>query len=1001
MSNSWRELIKGILRGANGYRISWSVDPYEGLDFKMDAEHVKNPEQFAINDAAFGLQYVYLKSLLEQSLARRNANGFNVPTELVPSLDDDFCSLFDLPPLYPGKFKARFSGNTGQAVFSIALDAVLPDAAIVHDIRLSGPFLRFGEHELYRLTPSAYQALHAVQSHQSLDSSRRSEYENNWAILQLQLAKRAGVEIDLAHFNNLQIELPGKVGIAVEQLPTGDFELTPVFGEGISLEDIKARLGQLDNTEDACILRVRNRFVLLDQERLKAAHEILTNRVIPRQQIKSFLKSPTAYLDGALFDFDTGFSMRVHGAQKFVHLYFGDVEKSGVDWFHLSSAPELSFSAIAKAVHSLDSLDEVVQLVEDARSSGAQTIAYDGFSYGIEESQDVDRVLARIRDELIDWRNDEKETNEKGTENPDASSTAVIAIDPNDDEEEFVVPVTLTSANINLQEFSIENLIRQPFPHQADGIRWLLAHLSLDASESSGALLADDMGLGKTYMTLVGMAEWLSRMKNSSSRDLRPSLIVAPLTLMDNWIEEIQKTFRASPFRDIVILQPGAELPRYKVSGAGRETRQELDEDGLITDAEKIRYSLKIGKIYGNERLDAPNRLVLTTYQTLRDYQFSLSRVDWEFVVFDEAQNIKNPNSLVSRAAKGLKARFKLLATGTPVENSLRDFWCLMDCAVPGLLGAWKGFREQYISPIVSADSAQINLVKLEVGKQLRERAGWYMLRRTKADHLEGLPQKRIFTGNPANVEGYLAHIGGSMTGEQLEAYDRIVINVKQSNIEDKRKLVLPSLQKLRVISIHQDIERCSVALLKDPKLLGRARASVKISAVLKVLQEIRERKEKVLIFAMTKSVQALIATVVASEFNIQVDIVNGDTKAVASPKDNATRKSIIDDFQSREGFGVLVMSPIAAGVGLTIVGANNVIHLERHWNPAKEAQATDRVYRIGQQRAVNVYLPMALHPTGSSFDLQLDALLSRKLDLSEAVVAVGEVEADDFAGIF
>ena len=123
-------------------------------------------------------------------------------------------------------------------------------------------------------------------------------------------------------------------------------------------------------------------------------------------------------------------------------------------------------------------------------------------------------------------------------------------------------------------------------------------------------------------------------------------------------------------------------------------------------------------------------------------------------------------------------------------------------------------------------------------------------------------------------------------------------------------------------------------------------------------MSEIEKRSEKVLIFATTKAVQAYVSALITTIYKIPVATVNGDTKAVATKKDSETRKAIIDRFQDQEGFGVIVMSPVAAGVGLTIVGANNVIHLERHWNPAKEAQATDRVYRIGQERDVNVYLP-------------------------------------------
>jgi hypothetical protein len=170
---------------------------------------------------------------------------------------------------------------------------------------------------------------------------------------------------------------------------------------------------------------------------------------------------------------------------------------------------------------------------------------------------------------------------------------------------------------------------------------------------------------------------------------------------------------------------------------------------------------------------------------------------------------------------------------------------------------------------------------------------------------------------------------------------------------------------------------------------------------MMSLLKSIQQRREKVLIFATSKAVQAYVCALVSSVFKIKIDIINGETQAVATGKNLATRKGIIDEFQQSEGFGVIVMSPIAAGVGLTVTGANNVIHLERHWNPAKEAQATDRVYRIGQKRNVNVYIPIALHPKIRSFDLQLDSLLSNKIDLSDAVVATSQVEASDLMGCF
>ncbi len=580
---------------------------------------------------------------------------------------------------------------------------------------------------------------------------------------------------------------------------------------------------------------------------------------------------------------------------------------------------------------------------------------------------------------------------------------AVVAIDSNDEEEDFSKDARLEGLDTSGQKFARDNLKRSPFPHQHEGIQWLLSHMDIvrSSKESSGALMADDMGLGKTYMTLVGIAEWYRRCK-SDNRPEKPVMIVAPLSLLENWQAEVDETFHKSPFADIVVLQAGGDLPRFKIKGAGRETQQEFSDDDVIEDQDQIRYSLKVGGVYGSERLDMPSRLVLTTCQTLRDYQFSLSRVDWSVVAFDEAQNLKNPNALATRAAKGLKADFKLLATGTPVENTLKDFWCLMDTAVPGLLGAWQSFRSNYIAPITSASDEDAPTIKVEVGRKLRAAVGDYMLRRTKAEELDGLPEKHIFSGDEASIiDKYMPALAGMMSGSQLDYYDEIIAGVKASNAEDKRGLILPSLLRLKVSSIHHDIDSKMSLPVTTKELSKQAETSTKIVSMLTILKEIEKRDEKVLIFATTKAVQAYVCALVTSLFKVSVETINGDTKAVAMKKDSETRKAIIDRFQQQDGFGVIVMSPVAAGVGLTVVGANNVIHLERHWNPAKEAQATDRVYRIGQKREVNVYMPMALHPGLRSFDLQLNSLLANKVDLSDAVVAASVVDKADLAGCF
>jgi SNF2 family DNA or RNA helicase len=998
------DFVNSFKRGDQKQLITCNIDPLEGIDFIFDRKILDAPEQHAMSYPLFGMQLAYLKGMEEQSKAKRNGNGFTILSADAVELGEDFITLFDFDEFYTGKYQARFEGNTGKASFSAAIDLVMADGSIVQKYSLHGPFLKLSDNEIYSLQPFEWRALKTFQTYQNLPPEKHGEYENNWLIFQLQIAKKSGMDIDLAHFNNLEILSPDTVGVSVESLPSGDLILSPSFGSGVNIDDITARLGQISGSSDQCIFRVKDKFVLLDQKRLEATTEILTNNKIPKEQVADFLKSPTRYLDGALIDLDTGFSIRVHGAERFSHRYFGDIEKSGVDWFSKASnvieAPEL----LGDIIDSDYKLKEIEELIHDAKKTGAQILEVDERTFDISDDDKVNETITSIRADIENgsFKDKSLEDNIPDTAEKTLMDKAVIAIDSNDDSIGFSNDARVSWLKLSGQSFARDNLKRDPFPHQEEGVNWILAHLDeIKTNEAIGALLADDMGLGKTYMALVAIAEWYKRRK-VKNLSLKPTLIIAPLSLLENWQAEVDETFKKSPFTDIVVLQSAADLTQYKIKGAGRETSQEFIDSDVIENHEQIRYALKVGSNYGSGRLDQPGRLVLTTYQTLRDYQFSLSRIDWGVVTFDEAQNLKNPNTLVTPAAKGLKADFKLLATGTPVENSLKDFWCLLDTAVPGLLGAWQDFRMEYIAPILSASPETVGQVKVDVGKQLRSRVGDFMLRRTKAEKLKNLPQKRIFSGDQnATVGTYMPMLSATMSGAQLSHYDEIISTVKNSKPESKKNIILSSLRQLKVTSIHQDIAIRAPIPSSSKDLLNRANTSKKILSLLNILQEIKSREEKVLVFAETKAVQAYICALVTTIFKVQVEIINGETKAVATKKDMATRKSIIDRFQSENGFGVIVMSPVAAGVGLTVVGANNVIHLERHWNPAKEAQATDRVYRIGQKRDVNVYYPMALHPNVRSFDLQLNELLTNKIDLSDAVVASESVEASDMTGCF
>ena len=954
------------------------------------------------------MQTVVLQMLQEQGNADVLPNGYRLTSGVVAALDDEQAELLQLPPRFDGSFRARISGHTRKSGFRVQIDAVVDGREL--PFQRKGPELTLGGSENYRLRPAELLALEALEHHQSLPPEKRDEAENLRLMAVLQTARRSGMKLDLASFNSLEVVVPEGVGVIATRLPDGSLELCPSLGDGSPPDQLNKRWSQLDLTRDRGVLRVENRLVLLEPEKIAAIREVLGNRRIPADKVEEFVRTPSAFLDASLVNLDLGFSVRVLGVGKLRHMDFGPLDDQRRDWFATAGQP-LPPEALQKKIACDEELDAFRQKLEAARRQGASSLEFNGEVFDISDASEVDRVLEKVAHEI--HRSEEapaQQTEEKAERKERVTLLLRDAEEINRSLRERVRDARSAVA----ADWS--RLKRTPFPHQKEGIEWMLRLLTRalqddheDMYRVQGALLADDMGLGKTFMTLVLLGEYL-RLQQAAGQTRKPVLVVAPLTLLENWEQEIAHTFRESPFRDVKVLQAGRDLNEFRLKGAERESVQlaaALDEDGTMSESD-IRYALKIGAEAGIHRLDMDRRLVLTTYQTLRDYQFSMCVIDWGVVVFDEAQNIKNPNTLQTRAAKGLKADFKLLATGTPVENSLGDFWCLMDTAQPGLLGSWQNFRDRWITPISKAPEDERDRVRRETGMQLRDAVADFMLRRTKEEQLEGLPRKFIRSAfHHEGIPGLqvVRDMAELMTGEQLEAYNGVLENYRCQAAEGNgRETALKALHQLRTLSLHPRLQEASSLIAKGrDQCRALMSESARLRVVLRQLDEIRSLGEKVILFLISKQMQRLLKLWLDQIYGLNIHIVNGDTDAVQRKKEMLTRKGMIEDFEAVQGFNIIIMSPVAAGVGLTVVGANHVIHVERHWNPAKEAQATDRVYRIGQKRDVFVHLPVALHPEYDSFDVNLDRLLASKLLLKDAVVTpdvVSEVELAKSMGL-
>lgn len=486
--------------------------------------------------------------------------------------------------------------------------------------------------------------------------------------------------------------------------------------------------------------------------------------------------------------------------------------------------------------------------------------------------------------------------------------------------------------------------------HQMRGIAWLQHLFECSPTHASGCLLADDMGLGKTLQLLTFIAAYLEGVDCND-----PVLVIAPVSLLDNWENEISRFF--TPGFASVLKLYGSELSSLKFTK--NQLPSEIKERGIYN---LLKPNWRQGK-----------QIVLTTYETLRDQEFSLARQHWAIVVCDEAQKIKNPAALVTQAARAISARFKIACTGTPVENSLTDLWCLFDFIQPGLLGALNEFGRKYRQTVDEKTDADNNILD-----ELRTLIDPQILRRLKSDVAKDLSAKIESTDCMALP----------MSTSQLRLYKGEVSRFHEMQTlathagGGRNITILGLLHTMKMICAHPHSVYPGGDLLQ---------VSPKMRWLMEQLESIKNRSEKVIIFTELRDIQLAIRLTILDKFGLNVTVVNGDTNA--SSEKGPSRQGLIDAFQSKPGFGAIILSTSAVGFGVNVQAANHVIHFTRCWNPAKEDQATDRAYRIGQTKDVYVYYPTIAGVGFESFEQKLDKLLARKRALaSDMLNGAGDV---------
>ncbi len=456
------------------------------------------------------------------------------------------------------------------------------------------------------------------------------------------------------------------------------------------------------------------------------------------------------------------------------------------------------------------------------------------------------------------------------------------------------VPWQITEAGIEFYDLS-ESLTETLRPYQAEGVQWM-QHL---ASRGMGGILADDMGLGKTLQTL----SFIYSVGGTA-------LVVCPSSLVYNWVAEAAKFV--------------PDLKTIGIDGPNRKKTLEDNSDATI---------------------------LVTSYALLRRDEEWYRERDFDVVILDEAQHIKNPDAQVSKAAHRLRGTHRFALTGTPIENSVRDLWSIAQFALPGYLGPRKTFAERFEKPL---SASQIpTLVRDRLSRRLRP----IILRRLKQDVARDLPDK---------IEQV---IYCDLKPAQQEVYEKLLLESKKSILDAEggrqRMLALTALLRLRQTC-------CDLRLLKLPDVSDED-ASIKADVLSELLDEAIDGGHRVLVFSQfVEMLQLLVPQLAAKQ--IDYCYLDGQTR---------NRGDVVNRFQDND-IPVFLISLKAGGVGLNLTGADTVIHVDPWWNPAVEAQATDRAHRIGQTRVVNSYKLI----TRNTVEEKILSLQNKKRKIMESLLS-------------
>jgi len=459
-----------------------------------------------------------------------------------------------------------------------------------------------------------------------------------------------------------------------------------------------------------------------------------------------------------------------------------------------------------------------------------------------------------------------------------------------------------------------EEIWKRLFGYQRTGVRWLWELYS----QKVGGIVGDEMGLGKTVQVTAFLAAL-----DFSKKLTQPVIIVCPATVLDQWVSEFHQWW--PPLRVAILHSIGAGMNGKSQSHSDSES--ELEDEPRVSTSNAARLIADVFQTGG---------VILTTYSGVKIYEPLLVKHTWGYACLDEGHKIRNPDSEVSLACKQIKTPYRLILSGTPIQNNLTELWSLFDFIFPGRLGTLPVFQTQFSVPINIGGYANATNIQVQTAYKcavvLRDMIAPYMLRRMKSDVAADLPKK---------TEKVLFC---KLTRPQKQKYVEFLKSEELQSIMKGKRQVLFGVDILRKICNHPDL------ILQDHEKhdYGDPSKSGKMQVVMALFELWRSQGNRALLFSQTRQMLDILEIMV-QQMRLKYLRMDGSTAI-------SQRQQLVDTFNKDTSYNVFLLTTKVGGLGVNLTGANRVIIYDPDWNPSTDVQARERAWRLGQQSEVMIY---------------------------------------------